>query len=55
MVYLGIAIAVLMWWYLRHTTQGLRLRSVGENPAAAEAAELAAKSKSVRYSVRRAD
>ena len=26
-----------------------------ENPAAAEAAELAAKSKSVRYSVRRAD
>ena len=36
MVYLGIAIAVLMWWYLRHTTQGLRLRSVGENPAAAD-------------------
>ncbi len=36
MVYLGIVIAIAMWWYLRHTTQGLRLRSVGENPAAAD-------------------
>ncbi len=36
LVYLGIAIAVLMWWYLKHTTLGLRLRAVGENPAAAD-------------------
>ncbi len=36
LVYLGVAIAVLMWWYLNHTTVGLRLRSVGENPAAAD-------------------
>ncbi len=36
MVYLGIAIAILMWWYLKHTSLGLRLRAVGENPAAAD-------------------
>lgn len=36
MVYLGIAIAILMWWYLKHTTAGLRLRAVGENPASAD-------------------
>ena len=36
LVYLGIAIAVAMWWYLNHTTPGLRLRSVGENPGAAD-------------------
>ena len=36
LVYLGIIIAVLAWWYLKHTKQGLRLRAVGENPAAAD-------------------
>ncbi|MBO5317593.1 MAG: ABC transporter permease [Oscillospiraceae bacterium] len=36
LVYLGIAIAVAMWWYLNKTTPGLRLRAVGENPAAAD-------------------
>ncbi len=36
LVYLGIAIAVFMWWYLKHTSAGLRLRAVGENPAAAD-------------------
>ena len=36
MVYLGIAIAVAMWWYLNHTTPGLKLRAVGENPGAAD-------------------
>ena len=36
LVYLGIAIAILMWWYLKHTSVGLRLRAVGENPAAAD-------------------
>ena len=36
LVYLGILIAIIMWWYLKHTTPGLRLRSVGENPGAAD-------------------
>jgi len=36
LVYLGIAIAVLSWWYLKHTKAGLRLRAVGENPGAAD-------------------
>ena len=37
MVYLGIAIAVGMWFYLNKTSMGLRLRSIGENPGAADA------------------
>ena len=37
LVYLGIAIAVGMWFYLNKTSMGLRLRSVGENPGAADA------------------
>jgi simple sugar transport system permease protein len=36
MVYLGIVIAIAMWWYLKHTTLGLRLRAIGENPGAAD-------------------
>ena len=36
LVYLGIAIAILAWLYLKHTSIGLRLRAVGENPAAAD-------------------
>ena len=36
LVYLGVAIAVAMWWYLNRTNAGLRLRAVGENPAAAD-------------------
>ena len=36
LVYLGIAIALVMYWYLNHTTPGLKLRSVGENPGAAD-------------------
>ena len=36
LVYLGIAIAVALWWYMNHTKSGLRLRAVGENPAAAD-------------------
>ncbi len=35
-VYLAIVIAVAAWWYLKHTSPGLRLRSIGENPAAAD-------------------
>ncbi len=37
LVYLGIIIAIAMWWYLKHTTPGLRLRAIGENPASADA------------------
>ncbi|MBQ6947162.1 MAG: ABC transporter permease, partial [Clostridia bacterium] len=36
LVYLGIIIAVGMWFYLYRTAPGLRLRSIGENPAAAD-------------------
>ena len=36
LVYLGVLIAVGMWFYLNHTSAGLRLRSVGENPGAAD-------------------
>lgn len=38
LVYLGYAVAVLMWIYLGRTSAGLRARAVGENPAAADAA-----------------
>ena len=37
LVYLGVAIAIGMWFYLNRTSLGLRLRSVGENPGAADA------------------
>ena len=37
LVYLGIVIAIVAWWYLNHTNAGLRLRAVGENPGAADA------------------
>ena len=37
MVYLAIAIAILMHWYLTRTRGGLNLRAVGENPATADA------------------
>ena len=36
LVYLGIIIAVAMWFYMNRTNMGLRLRAVGENPAAAD-------------------
>jgi simple sugar transport system permease protein len=36
LVYLGIVIAVAVWWYLNYTKTGLRLRAVGENPGAAD-------------------
>ena len=36
LVYLGILIALVMWWYLNRTTPGLKLRAVGENPGAAD-------------------
>ena len=36
LVYLGIVLALAMYWYLNHTTPGLQLRAVGENPGAAD-------------------
>lgn len=38
MIYLVIAIAVFMAWYLARTRSGLSLRAVGEDPATADAA-----------------
>ncbi|MGQ3029910.1 MAG: ABC transporter permease [Ferrovibrionaceae bacterium] len=38
MVYLGIALAFALAWFLQRTTWGLEIRAVGENPAAADAA-----------------
>lgn len=38
LVYLGVVIAIIMGIYLRYTRFGLNVRSVGENPAAADAA-----------------
>lgn len=37
MVYLAIAIALAMGWFLKYTRTGLNLRAVGENPATADA------------------
>ncbi|MGN0571314.1 MAG: ABC transporter permease [Candidatus Fimenecus sp.] len=36
LVYLGIVIAIAVWFYLNKTKPGLRLRAIGENPAAAD-------------------
>ncbi len=36
LVYLGIVISLVMWWYLNRTAPGLKLRAVGENPGAAD-------------------
>ena len=35
-VYLGVFVAIAVWWYIKHTPAGLKLRAVGENPAAAD-------------------
>lgn len=37
LVYLGIAIAILSFLYINKTKLGLKMRSIGENPAAADA------------------
>lgn len=36
LVYLAVVIAVLMWLYFAKTVPGLKLRSIGENPGAAD-------------------
>lgn len=38
MIYLGVAIAIFMHWFLNRSRVGLNLRAVGENPATADAA-----------------
>ncbi|MCC8129431.1 MAG: ABC transporter permease [Clostridiales bacterium] len=38
LVYLAIAIAIVMHWFLKRTRKGLNLRAVGENPGTADAA-----------------
>lgn len=38
LVYLGIAVAIIMAWFLNRSRKGLNLRSVGESPATADAA-----------------
>ncbi len=37
LIYLGIIIAVVIWWYFKYTKPGLRIRAIGENPASADA------------------
>jgi len=37
MVYIGIGIALLLWWLLFKTSWGITVRSVGEDPATADA------------------
>lgn len=37
LTYIGVAAALLLWYYLKKTRRGLNLRAVGENPAAADA------------------
>lgn len=36
LVYVAIAISLALWWWLYRTDAGMRLRSVGENPKAAD-------------------
>ena len=38
MIYLGVFIAIAMAWFLGRTRTGLALRSIGEDPATADAA-----------------
>lgn len=38
LVYLGLALAVVLMWFLNRSRMGLNLRSVGENPGTADAA-----------------
>ena len=38
LVYVGIIVALICWFYMKKTRAGLTMRSVGENPGAADAA-----------------
>ncbi len=37
MVYISVLLSIGLWYYMFHTNSGLRMRSVGENPKAADA------------------
>lgn len=39
-VYMTVILVVLVWYFLEHTTWGLSIRAVGENPAAGETSGL---------------
>jgi simple sugar transport system permease protein len=43
LVYAAFAIVALTWWVLYRTRYGLRLRAVGENPAAVDTAGVSVK------------
>ncbi|GAB4063651.1 ABC transporter permease [Uliginosibacterium sediminicola] len=47
LVYLSLALVVAVWWFLQHSTPGLRLRAVGENPHMIDAAGISVKA--LRY------
>ena len=36
LVYIGVAVAVLVWVYMSKTKAGLKMRAIGENPASAD-------------------
>lgn len=36
LVYIGVLMAILLWFYFEKTRAGMRVRAVGENPAAAD-------------------
>lgn len=38
LVYFGVVLALVLWWFLYRTSPGLEIRAIGENPAAADAA-----------------
>lgn len=42
-VYLTVFLVALVWWFLNKTVWGLNIRSVGENPAAAETSGVSVK------------
>jgi general nucleoside transport system permease protein len=47
LVYLSLVLVVAVWWFLQHSTPGLRLRAVGENPHMIDAAGISVKT--LRY------
>jgi len=37
MVFVSIAVALIVWWFLEHTTPGLKVKAVGDDPRSADA------------------
>jgi ABC-type uncharacterized transport system permease subunit len=50
-VYLGLILIVVSWWWLYHTQAGIKLRAVGESPRAAFGRGLNVLSYRVRYTL----